>query len=204
VKADVTYQDRIQELADRIDALTDARRTFVFAVLSRSLAPLFDLEGSVAEDWRTMLPEVLAIAEDVALGYPVRRESNELLLTLSARVPNADDLVELAEFYMLDAMVVVDGALRTASGGLGNGGLVEYALRPMHTYLCERDLGVLDIGSSNSEMEWEAQLVTDPDMAAALQFVGECISRAEETTRLTNEAISDAASGGRALIPPPR
>jgi hypothetical protein len=109
----------------------------------------------------------------------------------------------MEEYYALDALIFIDAALRAAVRGEGVGGMiVEYALSPLYQYLCDREYGYLDIGSSAEEIEWESRLSGDPIMAEGIRFIDSIVAKAESGEPVTIDEIIAISARERALLPP--
>jgi hypothetical protein len=198
----VDYQSQVEYLARRIELIPRNRQAFVFTVLAKALMPARDEVNPQEEHWRSAVDAAIHIASDFVSTSRLQ-ENGRAIEALEAVVPHGDDISTAEEFYVQSMIVVADAALRAASHGeTVNGELVEYALAPLHSYLCERDLGVVEIGSSQREIAWEAQLLGDPAMRAAINFVNSTVIAGESDLRVSTEEIETMSSSGGALVPP--
>jgi hypothetical protein len=142
------------------------------------------------------------VASEFAVGAQLQ-DNGPSIEALQSVVPHGDEISTAEEFCVQCMIVVVDAALRAASHGeTVSGELVEYALAPLHSYLCERDLGVMDIGSSQRELAWEAELPHEPAMREALRFVDSTVGAAEGEGPMSIEEIEEISRGGGVLMPP--
>jgi hypothetical protein len=196
------YRIVLQDLAGRIDLLRREPRAFVLAALAQALFPLVDETRFARAPGGSVIREAVAVASQVAMGAAVDA-SDALVEPLGRAIPHSEDLTEMEEYYALDALVFIDAALRVAVRGEGIGGMVvEYALFPLYQYLCDREYGYLDIGSSPEEIAWESRLSEDPIMAEGIRFVESIVARAESGEPVTMDEMMGMAARGRALLPP--
>jgi hypothetical protein len=193
----------LQDLEERIDRLEWNRKTLVLAVLARALSPLVDQVARFAGDaGGDVVREAVAVASQVSAGISVNA-GHALVESLGRVIPHSEDITEMEEYYALDALIIIDAALRAAVRAEAiDGMIVYYALLPLHEYLCDREYGYLDIGSSPEEEEWEAGLSEDPVMAEGIRFVDSVVARAESGEPVTVDEIIAISVRGRVLLPP--
>ncbi|MFF3468833.1 hypothetical protein ACWCQN_47880 [Streptomyces sp. NPDC001984] len=197
------YQTQVQSFAHRIERLPRNRQAFVFTVLAKSLQPARDGESPDEARRRSAVETAINIASDFAVQAQLQ-DNGSSIEALQAVVPHGDDISTAEEFCLQCMIVVVAAALRAASHGeTVSGELVEYALAPLHSYLCERDLGVMDVGSSQRELAWEAELPHEPAMREALRFVDSAVVAAEDEEPVSLEEIEAMSRSGGVLMPPP-
>ena len=149
-----------------------------------------------------MIREAVTVTSQVAAGVALNAD-DALVEPLGRAIPHSEDLTEMEEYYALDALIFIDAALRAAVHEEGVGGMVvEYALSPLHQYLCDREYGYLDIGSSPAEIAWESRLSEDPIMAEGLRFVDSTVAKAESGEPVTMSEMLAISGRGRVLLPP--
>jgi hypothetical protein len=191
----------LQDLAGRIDLLRRERKAFVLAALAQALFPLVDGTRFVEAPRGNVIREAVTVTSQLAAGVPVDA-GDSLVESLGQMIPHSEDLTEMEEYYALDALILIEAALRAAVRGEGiNGMVVEYALLPLREYLCNREYGYLDIGSSPAEVAWESQLSDDPIMAEGIRFVDSIIAKAESGELVTIDEMMAISARGRALLP---
>jgi hypothetical protein len=196
------YRIILQDLAGRIDRLEWNRKTFVLAVLARALSPLVDEVRFAGATRGNVAREAVAVASQVSAGISVDA-GHALVESLGQVIPHSEDLTEMEEYYALDALIMIDAALRTAVRAEAiDGMVVYYALLPLYQYLCDREYGYLDIGSSPEEVAWEAGLSEDPFMAEGIRFVDSIVAQAESGEPVAIDEMIAISAGGTVLLPP--
>jgi hypothetical protein len=196
------YRIIMQDLAGRIDLLPRQCRAFVLAALAQALFPLVAETRFARAPGGSVIREAVATASQVAVGIAVDG-GDALVGPLGRAIPHSEDLTEMEEYYALDALIFIDATLRSAVRGEGVGGMiVDYALLPLHQYLCDREYGYLDIGSSPEEIAWESRLSEDPIMAEGIRFVESIVAKAESAEPVTMDEMIAISARERALLPP--
>jgi hypothetical protein len=142
------------------------------------------------------------LAIGFALGDPYVEDSG-LQERLQGSALHGDSLPALNSTYVQDVVICADAALSAALPDQQVEGIwIEYALDPLVSSLAERDLGVVDIGSSDAELEWRDDMFSDPLMMAAIRFVEDSI-QSLEVNGVALALVDELVLRGAVLLPFP-
>lgn len=195
------FEFEVEKLANRLDGLNRRMQAAAFAVLARALLPLAAVPP-MRDAWDTSAVEE---AVDRATGFAcdsVTPDNGQLLERLRESTPHGDEMDAPESSYAQAISICADAALRAALPAHEVKGIwLEYSLDPLLSSLCERDLGVVDIGSSTAELEWRSRISMDPAMRDALDFINAVLMSLSGKGAVSRAELERLHSLGRVLLP---
>jgi len=194
------YWEELKTLASRIDELPRNRRAALYAITGKAVYPA-SAEAFTQIPDGSVVGEALDVSFLLAFGLTSEDRGQDLLNELQRVIDSAGEASAPDGLYLQASLICADTSLRILlSDVAGPGDMLEYVLAPLYSSLCERDLGVVDIGSSESELEWEAGLVNDPVMIEAFAYLATLI-QALAAVELDEGEASAWVERGDVLLP---
>ncbi|GAA1999416.1 hypothetical protein [Catenulispora subtropica] len=194
------YREDLKALASQIDELQPTRQAALYAIAGKAVYPA-SAEILTRIPGGSVVGEALEASFLLAFGSTLEGRAQGLLDELQTVVDAAGEVSAPDGLYLQASLICADTSLRLTLGDIvGSGDMLEYVLSPLYSSLCERDLGVVDIGSSEPEMAWEAGLVDDPVMIEAFTYLATLI-QALAVADFDQSAASAWVERGGILLP---
>jgi hypothetical protein len=187
----------IDALVEAVDSLSPRGMCLVFGVCERALSPLLrQVEQRSQGNWAVF---DLALAQDVIEAFATgRAESGDhqgLRNQLMVKVPGDHPW----STYGQDVLICARGALAAASTDEPpKPVLIQYALEPLTAFMEDRDA---DMIRQRGDAYWSEEIVKDPAMAVAIDFLRKLVERASQETMVDSVEFIDLAEAGSVLRP---
>ena len=187
----------IDALAEAVEGLSPRGMCVVFGVCERALSPLLrQVEQRSQGSWAV---SDLALAQDVIEAFATgRAESGDhegLRNQLMVKVPGDHPW----STYGQDVLICARGALAAAStDDRPKPVLIQYALEPIMAFMEDRDADVI---RQRGDAYWSEEIVKDPAMAAAMDFLQKVIARASENRQVDSAEFVELTEAGSVLRP---
>jgi hypothetical protein len=187
----------IDALADMVEGLNSRGTCVIFGVCEQALSPLLrQVERRSRGKWA--VPD-LTLAQDVIEAFATgRSESGDhqgLRDLLMVKVPDDHPW----STYGQDVLICARAALAAASTDDSPKPIViQYALEPMMAFMEDRDA---DIIRQRGDTYWNEEIIKDPAMAAAIEFLRELILRASQNTVIDSVEFVGLVEAGSVLRP---
>lgn len=166
----------IKELARAIDNLSPRSTAAIFGVCAKALAPLLNRVEQQSEHRWTVpdLPLAIDLIEAFATGSAEASDHREVRARLMVTVPGRHP----RRTYAQDALICADAGLAAASANdHPNPRLIHSALEPLIVWTEDRDADVIRTYGDNY---WDREIINDPLMARALEFLRRLIVKASQ------------------------
>ena len=188
----------IKDLAKSLEGATAQGMAATFGVCGRALAPLLEqVEQRSGGKWRVPdLPMALARIEEFASGSSAPGDHSEIReRLLMGEIPDEHPW----STYAQDVLICVDAGLEAASTeGRPKPIVIQYALEPLVAFMENRDAGIIRIYGNN---HWSAQIIEDPAMANALEFLRDLIVEVSPAVSVDSGRYRRLVSDARVLLP---
>lgn len=182
------YDQVLDELGEKIQALSRIQQAVFFASCGEVLLPSYD-SFREKSGWGSIeaLKKGLSVAWQFA-KTGVDRSVNEVISSLESATPHSDDFDLIECKFAQDVAICIDAAVRAASPEYKvEGTWVEYALEPLKTKICLDELDLLDVGSDEVGRRWLDNLAVSELMRSAINECFEVISYLRKITLVTEE-----------------
>ncbi|MEV5831527.1 hypothetical protein AB0L25_38780 [Spirillospora sp. NPDC052242] len=193
------FDSAIDNFAQRVEALKSRQQVAFFVITAKGLLPLIDsTHKGEGGEYERISRICNTLASYVANGQAF--EVDSLSAELESFAYEGGGVPESESTYMQDILACLEGAITAASShDTPEGALLEYAINPIYSSLCEKEFGVLDIGDSATELAWRSQLTENPFMAAALTYIDQLIHRLEGDNHMGIDELEEWGLRGRVL-----
>lgn len=188
---------KIDALAEAVEGLNPRGTCVVFGVCERALSPLLrQVEQRSQGNWAVF---DLVLAQDIIEAFATGRakpgDHEGLRNQLMVKVPGDHPW----STYGQDVLICARAALAAAStGDRPKPVLIQYALEPLMAFMEDRDA---DMIRQRGDAYWSEEIVKDPAMAAAINFLRKLITRASQNTMVDSVEFIDLAEAGSVLRP---
>jgi hypothetical protein len=197
------FDDVLDDLAARIDALAPRARAAFFLACGRALRG--EYERWVARRGESHA-DLLARADEAAAGFATRGVDidggGRLLAELEAATPPGASPDEVSSTFAQDCWICVDCGVRVAvEDGFAAGICVEYALEPVTETVSERLFGFSQVGSGDEEEAQMRRLVADDRFRRAVEFCHWAIGRLAVRSEPASADLDELTARAAALAP---
>lgn len=183
----------IENLATRLERLSDRSLAAFFACCAERLFPLYDSFSKNA-GWKKST-EVRALLDRVwqAIVTPAIPEWGDAMMGRIAEdyIPHIDDFDTLEATFAQDTMICLDAAIRALSErSQCDPRWVEYAFEGLKMAICNKLTGYLDVGSAFEEKKFQDKLIHHEWVVKEFSSQNEDLSEIEGQVYLSEENVS--------------
>lgn len=196
------YQSIIAQLQEELLVLNGSQLAAFFTCMAIALFPLYERFNKMFK-WgdASLLNECInkvklqLIRNDFSLHAAILDD----LLSL---VPYDDDVSSIEYLYAEDAVICIDTAVRFIIYNKFSVIHLEYALKPMVSFISMENSDFIDRGTGDEADKWFNELVNDIRIKNAISFLFDIISQIKNMPSATEKLFQYAENYGYVLCPP--
>lgn len=193
----------LSQLAVQIDRLSERSASALFVACAKALRPRFtEWVERRGRDSYPLLERALSAASEFVVTGVAADDAAELVIEMEAATPEGDSPDSFSSTPAQDCWICADIAVRLMTQDDHSAGFsIEYALEPLLQAETERVHGVSQLGSGPHENQQMDEVLRQPRIVAALDFLTWAVGVLGERVGVTVDQFDELTSRARVLSP---